>query len=398
MNDGVVMSEKKNVLLTGATGFIGAHLLNELVSSSDVGTIYVACRKIDWSKPRQRILDAFKKFSIYANADLAEIDKIKMIDGDITQKNLGLSVEDYQQLCENVDVIHHIAARVNHIRPYDVLKGANVDSVADLLEMARTGRSKVVNFVSTLGSAVRVDADGKYVEDFPEEERLNSDMGYLLSKWEAEKLVGDFHRSGGKGNIFRLGYISGHSQTGAALFSDNQFMLFIKSCVQLGYAPELKRLINFTPVDFTAQIMNLPRYMTEGGHVVNLFNYTELISWQEIVAWLNNRGYRIQTLEFYEWQKKLLADGENNALYRFFPLYGTEGAHEKILRFGREIQKFRTEKIEEAAQSHDVYPPKLKFELLDRYLCYLQLQAFLPLPSQASDSVPLQKWAEIAMT
>jgi thioester reductase-like protein len=393
-----IMNFQKNVLLTGATGFIGAHLLNELLDTDAVATIYVLCRKIDQANERQRIIDAFNKFSIYPAVDLADTVKIRMVSGDITLPRLGLEDADYRMLCEDVDVIHHIAARVNHIRPYEVLKAANVDSVEDLIVLAKTGKQKVLNFVSTLGSAVRRDDEGRYVEDFPQEDPLKSDMGYLLSKWEAEKRLARYHQEGGKANIFRLGYISGHSRSGAALYSDNQFMLFIKSCIQLGYAPELPRLINFTPVDFTAQVMNLPIYMQEGGHALNLFNYTELIHWHEIVGWLNSRGYAIETLEFYEWQKHLLAYGEKNALYRFLPLYGTEGSHDKILRFGREIQQFRTEKIQAVTEASHIHLPKLKYQLLDRYLCYLQLQDFLPVPDSRSKPVSLHDWAQIATT
>ncbi|HEU4843734.1 MAG TPA: thioester reductase domain-containing protein [Burkholderiaceae bacterium] len=382
------MSEKKNILLTGATGFIGSHLLHEMLNTAEIGTLYVVCRKTDPAQERQRIIDAYLKFAISDGAEVRRATNLRIIDGDITLPRLGFSDAVYAELSETVDVIHHIAARVNHVRPYDVLKGANVDSVADLIALARSGKDKVLNFVSTLGSAVRKDDAGMYVEDFPATEALQSDMGYLLSKWEAEKLLADYHRQGGRTNIFRLGYISGHSETGAALFADNQFMLFIKSCIELGYAPELNRLINFTPVDFTARIMNLPVYMREGGHVLNLFNATELIYWHEIVAWLVARGYAIETLPFYAWQQKLLQSGPGNPLQRFLSLYGVDGAHEKILRFGREIHLFNTGVINEVTRTSKVVPPRLKFDLLDKYLGYLQAQGFLDMP--AVPAVPAQ--------
>ncbi|MBC8946587.1 MULTISPECIES: thioester reductase domain-containing protein [Xenorhabdus] len=371
---------KPNVLLTGATGFVGVHLLDVLLQNKDIGDIYLLCRNIDQENKTHRIEEAYKKFSLDGIHRLKLAKNVKIIEGDITLPRSGINNSDYKELCSEVDVIYHIAARVNHIRPYEVLKAPNVDSLNDMINIANTGKMKVINFVSTLGSASRIDEYGYYVEDFPGSTILNSDMGYLISKWEAERLLGKFTEIGGKANLFRLGYISGHSKTGAAIFADNQFMLFIKSCIQLGYAPILPRIINFTPIDYTVSIMALPKYMTETGNVLNLFNYNGLISWEDIITWLNNRGFSLKLLNFYKWQKKLLDSGENNSLYRFLPLYGVDGSHDKILRFGREIDKFHYEKTKEATSLIDYKLPNLRYDLLDTYLKYLQKEDFLPVP------------------
>ncbi|MCF1460122.1 NAD-dependent epimerase/dehydratase family protein [Agrobacterium vitis] len=375
------MSEKKNVFLTGATGFIGAYLLTEMLKSSHIGKIYTLCRRFDPQNDRDRILLSFKKFSIEMDRAYLFTDQIQVVEGDITMPRFGLSDSTYEMICQEADLIHHVAARVNHIQPYELLKKPNVDSMADAIIMASRGKQKIVNFVSTLGSAVTRDSIGNYLEDFPDNTALESDMGYLLSKWEGEKLQAKFIAEGGKTNLFRLGYISGHSTSGVSLFENNQFMLFVKSCIQLGHAPELDRTINFTPVDYTVKIMNSPKYTIEGGHVLNLFNFTGLIEWKNVVQWLNARGYEISIIPFYEWQKLLLSDGESNPLYSLLPLYGSDNAHEKILRFGREIHKYRYDNVCAATIENDVWPPRLKFELLDTYLSYLQSQEFLPAPT-----------------
>lgn len=371
---------KPNVLLTGATGFVGVHLLDTLLKNKEIGVIYLLCRNIEEKNKTFRIEEAYKKFYLDGVDRLKSAKNIKVIEGDITLPQSGISNADYQELCDEIDVIYHIAARVNHIRPYEVLKAPNVDSLSDMINIASSGKEKMINFVSTLGSASKTDEHGYYLEDFPGDTILKSDMGYLISKWEAERLLGEFTEKGGKANLFRLGYISGHSKTGAALFADNQFMLFIKSCIQLGYAPILPRVINFTPIDYTVSIMALSKYMVKTGNVLNLFNYEGLISWEDIVTWLNNRGFSIKLLDFYKWQKKLLDSGENNSLYRFLPLYGVEGSHDKILRFGREIDKFHCEKTKEATSLIDYKLPKLRYDLLDTYLNYLQKKDFLPIP------------------
>ncbi|NHB94739.1 thioester reductase domain-containing protein [Photorhabdus cinerea] len=371
---------KKNILLTGATGFIGAYMLDELIKTEAYGKIFIIIRDVDKLNPIKRIEDAYEKFSITYKYNLKDPSKIEIIEGDITKQKFGLVPKVWTYLSNEIDVIHHIAARVNHIRSYDILKSANVDSVRDIVELSKEGKDKVVNFVSTLGSAVAQDDNDKYVENFPDSKPLLSDMGYLLSKWEAEKILREHHNSGGKTNIFRLGYISGNSKTGISLYKNNQFMLFIKSCIQMGYAPILNRTINLTPIDKTIEFMNLPIFTTEGGHVFNLFNYKELIHWNEIINWLKSYGYRIEFLEFYEWQKRLLQDGEDSPLYRLFSLYGIPGAHEKILRFGREIKKFHYEQTAEICKKETIDFPRVKYDLLKTYIDYLIEQEFIPSP------------------
>ncbi|WP_340613290.1 thioester reductase domain-containing protein [Xenorhabdus thailandensis] len=371
---------KYNVLLTGATGFVGVHLLDVFLQKKEIGTIFLLCRAVDDKNKLSRIEEAYKKFSVEGVHHLKSAKNIKVIEGDITLPQCGINHSDFQELCNEVDVIYHIAARVNHVQPYDALKAPNVDSVNDMINMANTGKKKVINYASTLSAASKMDEYGNILEDFPGNTMLNSEMGYLISKWEAERLLENFVKKGGKANIFRLGYISGHSKTGEAPFANNQFMLFMKSCIQLGCAPIFPGLMNFTPIDYTVSIMALTKYTIETGNVLNLFNYEGLINWNDIITWLNSRGFNIELMEYYQWQKKLLASDKNNALYRFFPLYGVEDSYEKLLILWQEIDKFHHKKTKEATEMIDMTLPKLRYDLLDTYLVYLQKKGFLPIP------------------
>ncbi|WP_273545180.1 SDR family oxidoreductase [Agrobacterium vitis] len=85
------MSEKKNVFLTGATGFIGAYLLTEMLKSSHIGKIYTLCRRFDPQNDRDRILLSFKKFSIEMDRAYLFTDQIQVVEGDITMPRFGLS-------------------------------------------------------------------------------------------------------------------------------------------------------------------------------------------------------------------------------------------------------------------------------------------------------------------
>lgn len=364
---------KKSVFITGATGLIGTYLLKEMIESKNVGRIFLLCRKKNEDIGFLRIKN---NFNTYGLGDV-NTEKIQLIEGDIAKEKLGMNAADFDLISSEVDVIHHLAAWVNHIKSYGILEPTNVGSVREIINIAALRKSKVINFYSTLGSAAKKDLAGKYVDDFPDEENLITDMGYLITKWKAEKVLSDYHKNGGKVNIFRLGYISGDSTSGIGVYNNNQFMLFIKGCVQLKAAPFLKRKINLTPVDFTAKIISLDKFMNEGGNVLNLYNCFELITWDEIIEWLNSRGYEIEQKEFYDWQKILLENSEANALKPLLSLYGVEGSHDKIVRFGREIDIFRHEKMVELSAEYKLYPKKVKYDLLDTYLSYMRKSNFL---------------------
>jgi len=359
---------KKSVFITGVTGLIGSYLLKELSQKKNIEQIFLLCRKKAEDNGIERLKTHFKEYNL-GNVDET---KISFIDGDVSKPQLGMNPTDYEKICVEVDVIHHLAAWVNHVKSYDILKATNVDSVSEIIKIADLKKKKIINFYSTLGSAARKDSNGKYIDDFPKQEELITDMGYLISKWKSEQILSEYHENGGKTNIFRLGYISGDSTSGIGMYDKNQFMLFIKSCIQLQAAPFLKRKINLTPVDFTAKIVALDLFMNESGHVFNLYNCFDLITWDEIIKWLNTRGYNIEQKDFYEWQKLLLENKDSNALKPLLSLYGVEGSHDKIVRFGREIDSFRHEKIEKIAAKYKLYPKAVKYELLDTYLGYMK--------------------------
>jgi thioester reductase-like protein len=365
----------KNILITGATGFVGAHLLDKLAREKDVGQIFVLCRAGQGQLPIARVSEAFHRFCLN---DAGIADRLHAVKGDISEKRLGLSESDYKTVCEKIDVIYHVAARVNHVLPYQALKAANVDSTAELMKIAITDKQKILNFVSTFGSASRRDEKGKFVEAFPDDSMLESDMGYLLSKWASEKLLKKFNDAGFGTNIFRLGYVTGHRESGVSLSDDNQLMLLIKSCIQLGYAPRLPRLINMTPVDAAAEVMAVTEFRERAGQVLNIANTTEYISWEEIIEWLNDSGYAIQLLEFCEWQSKIRHITEENALFKFLPLYSRADAEQKVLRFGKNITQYHTDESSKLIRKYGIDMPKVKYELLDKYFRYLRKIAFIP--------------------
>jgi len=112
----------RRILLTGATGFLGAFLLNELLQQTEaeiVCLIRAKSQMAGW----QRLKTTLHEYGIW-QADFSP--RITIQPGDLVQPLLGLSPNDFQTLAESIDAIYHNGAWVHHVSPYSLLRATNV--------------------------------------------------------------------------------------------------------------------------------------------------------------------------------------------------------------------------------------------------------------------------------
>lgn len=374
------MEKTKNILITGSTGFVGSHVLKEVVTHKDIKKIYLLIRN---KSGKDHFFESLKKYALDFTNE--EIKKIEFISGDVSKFKLGINSHNYTNLYNIIDVIYHVAADVNHVKKYEDLKKSNVDCLNDLIDLSQNGNKKIINFVSTMAAASEKDSFGFYTEDFVGESPSTLSMGYLKTKYEAEKILSSA-KSDSSINIFRLGYISGNLENGVSLCEKNQMMLFIKSCIQLGFSPILTRDINLTPVDFTAKILGSPFFREKFGHVFHLVNNREYVTWIELMNFLNEFGYKIKLIELSEWQKKLIASGKDNALYRMLLTYRRKDADDHIIRFGKNIHEYHINNINNFCEREKIIIPKIKYNYIKKIFEYLIDIGFLPNPRFLNES------------
>src|SRR5207253_8729973 len=135
-----------NAFLTGATGFLGAFLLSELLVETHA-RIHCLVRATDMQTGYRKIMEHLKSFGLW---DPVYSDRVVPVPGDLASPSLGLTPKHFEALAGIIDVIYHSGATVNFYYPYSVLKAANVLSTEELLRMASVGRNKSLHFVSTL--------------------------------------------------------------------------------------------------------------------------------------------------------------------------------------------------------------------------------------------------------
>jgi thioester reductase-like protein len=293
----------EHVLLTGASGYVGAHLLAELLATT---TAHVHClvRAQDLAEARARLRKTASMYCLRSDVLGARVHPVV---GDLAAERLGLSPAAFDRLASQIHVIYHNGARVDHVRGYSEMKAANVLGTHEVLRLACRARLKPVHFVSTLGVVYPPDyaAAGRVPEDAPAGPLGKLPNGYMQSKCVAEHLVSTAMARGVPASIYRLGAITGHSVTGACNPDDYTYSA-LRSTVQLGFADDLDTDLTITPVDFAARaIVALSGRPQSAGKVFHVVNPRPLF-WLDLVRALRERGYGIRVVSYAECMAGLL--------------------------------------------------------------------------------------------
>lgn len=249
-----------NVLLTGATGFIGAFLLQELLQDATIKKVSCLIRAETQEKASKRLLANLKKYNIRLNEHLKS--KIEFVPGDFSQPMLGLTTLAYYDLAKQTDIIYHLGAQVNYIQPYISHVDANVIGTHHMIRFACDVQQKPFHYVSSLAAFGPTRFMGRS-EPIAEDDDLQPYLcrtmqyegGYGQSQWVADQMVSRFMRQGFPAAIYRPGFVLCHSETGAGN-SDDFMGRLICDCVTLGSYPILlNQRKELVAVDNVAKIL-----------------------------------------------------------------------------------------------------------------------------------------------
>jgi myxalamid-type nonribosomal peptide synthetase MxaA len=378
----------ENIFLTGATGFVGAFLLQELLQQTSA-RIYCLVRANTMELAQDKLENCLKSYLLWQ-----ETFKLKIIPvlGDLSQPLLGLSETKFQEFSSHIDVIYHNGARVHHALPYGVLKDTNVIGTQEVLRLACQTKAKPIHFISA--SSVFSAREESGVTIIREADSIDRggipSGGYNQSKWVAEKLVKAAGDRGLTVSIYRIGRIWGHSQTGVFNVNDYLYRLII-GCVELGSIPDVELIENIIPVDYASQaIIHLSQQQDSGGKAFHL-THPESVSTNLFFAKLRSLGYQISQITYERWQEKLLdiaANSPEHPLYPLVPLL-TANNNNSDPESKEAIVKFDCQNTLDGLQNTDLTCPAINDRLLDISFSYLIEHGFLPPP-------PLQDRAQIS--
>jgi thioester reductase-like protein len=367
----------KSIFLTGATGFLGAYLLDELLHKT-TADIYCLVRCNDAEAGIQRLKKHLEFYFLWKE-DFSS--RIIPVVGDLSQPLLGLSQQQFSDLASQLHVIYHNGALVNSVYPYSKLKATNVLGTQEILRLASLTQTKPVHFVSS--KAVFFSQTYSQVDKITETDVpvLDSGLkgGYKQSKWVAEQLVAIAQERGLPACIYRASRIMGHSQTGITGNFKDFLCSLLKACIQIGKFPTLETQINLVPVDYLSQaIVHLSRQENSLGKAFHLSN-PQPISWKNLFEEIRSLGYLIEETAYDEWLVDLkhhaFQHRRENALYSLLPLLLSAA---NALRFKK--PRFDEQHTSEGLAGTSIVCPPVDTELLSTYFSYFQKSGYLPSP------------------
>lgn len=369
-------AEPGAVLLTGATGFLGAYLLDELLRRTDA-VIHCLVRAADQEAAAARLRKHLRNLGLWREEAGR---RVVAVAGDLSRPRLGLAEADYRRLAHDIDTIYHNGAWINALLPYADLKAVNVEGTREILRFAGTVRTKPVHYLSTLALFFG-DAHARHPlaeTDIPVlDEGLRG--GYKQTKWVAEQLVRNAQARGLPAAIHRPGRILGHSQTGVNSNLQDVLCTVLKGCVLLGKAPDVDTVIDLTPVDYVSRaIVHLARSGEAYGRAFHLCN-PRPIAWNALMDLVRDLGHPLESLPYPEWVEALRRHSAQNpgvSFYRQLRLL----LRSPIYLFAQDKPLFSADATHRALAAASIDCPRIDRKLMAAYFAHFRQCGYLPDP------------------
>jgi amino acid adenylation domain-containing protein/thioester reductase-like protein len=389
----------REVLLTGATGFLGAHLLRELLAST-TARVWCLVRARDDAHARPGIAQARER--IAAAAERYELpvpaaDRVIPLPGDLAAPSLGLSAASFAGLAASIDVIYHAGALVNFIYPYAALRAANVSGTRELIRLAGPDRIPL-HYVSTTAVLAGLGVAGirQVTEDTPLAHAGVLRMGYVETKYVAEELLRNAARGGLPVAIYRPLDIVGRRDAGV-WNTATEMCALIRFIADTGLAPGVDLPLDFVPADTcAAAIRHISTSEPAAGRTFHLASPASA-TLGDLVGRLRAHGYPVTELPPEEWARALADHASRDPAHPmtpFLPLFADRDAATGLTiaeqYLAGTFPGYTRSNTERALRGSGIEFPAVDDELLDLDIGHLLRTGYLTAPgSRVAHACPV---------
>jgi thioester reductase-like protein len=204
---------KKNIFITGANGFLGSHIMQQILKNRKDYNLYLLIRKNKFLNAEKRFY-VFLKYFYGKDYSLDLLRRIRIIEGDLYEDDLGIRRSDFNALYNKINEIYHCAANIGFRVPLDDARRINVVGTKNILEFSKKLKKlKKINYISTVfiaGEDRCIFDDNKKIESLS---RCFNNT-YEQSKYEAELLIKKYKNAGLSITIFRPSILAGEYLSG----------------------------------------------------------------------------------------------------------------------------------------------------------------------------------------
>ena len=361
-----VSTKFRRIILFGATGFLGIHILYYLLTTTS-SKIFCIIRKKDLVNPLTRFI---KKFNFYfPDVNIEQyLYRIKIVEGNILENHFGIEEDLYNRLGTTCDCVIDTAALVKHYGNYEIFNKTNVNSTKKMIAFCKEFHIPL-HYISTMsvsGNGLVKTPTADFTEDDLYIGQAFKENVYVRSKFEAEKAVIEACKNEEIiASIYRLGTITNRYQDGMFQenFTDNAFLNRLEAFINLGIFPEeLSEFhFEFSPVDICANfIVKLLQHQHHNLEIYHLYN-NYYISGAKLVHMLSGCGASIMLASLNEFK---LALSKSKSNYFGITAY-VKNIHNSIVTL-------HNEKTHSALESLDLDWPEITPEYIHKILLYLK--------------------------
>jgi thioester reductase-like protein len=292
---GTLSARPETAFLTGATGFVGSHVLARLLATG-IPRVRCLVRGEDEPACRERLLASLARYRLDVDAG-----RIEVLRGDLTQPLLGLPESRFAELADETDVIFHVGAQMDFVRPYSVLRAPNVHGTREMVRLACAGRPSELHYVSTVDAQA-----GDCIPEQPIPVETGRDDGYVLTKKTAEHLVLQAGERGLPVGIYRPWQITSDSRTGAVNPRD-QLALCLTGILLTGIAPSDNPLpLRMLPVDKVAETLVDMIGRLDPARPVHHFYNSRITPIEVVSQMVTEFGYQIRAMPYRRWRVEVI--------------------------------------------------------------------------------------------
>ena len=170
----------RNALVTGATGFTGAHLVAHLAKSDDWKKVFVLIREDNPLMATQRLKTAWDQWRI--NVSPEAFHKVEVYNWEPMKHRMGLSPQLFSTLTWHTDVIYHMANSVDFDKDYKHVRASTSLLMLQLLDLASEGLQSQLHHIGTIADRVMNTVRHK-------ERRIEWTSGHFQAKWVVDKML-----------------------------------------------------------------------------------------------------------------------------------------------------------------------------------------------------------------
>ena len=345
------------VVLTGATGALGAHILAGLLASSQVSIVHCLVRAASRVAAEERVskaLRARKKLGLNMGSPRICCHPCKL-----SESTLGLEEDLYSSLAGHATVIIHAAWAVNFSMRLSSFKDhlAGLENLIDFANFPKPHTPRFL-FCSSTASVQGHHTRSTIPESISHNPHSASPLGYSRSKWVAEAICEQaYERTPLRGNIavLRIGQLCGDSEIGIWNASE-AWPLMLSSVKVLKALPDLSQNLDWLPVDTAAEAVieialndteKLPGTTEENIPVYHILNPSRATTWSDVLTWMKKLSPGFAIISPADWVARLKNLEENHPCTKLLGLWmeaygedkGSAGANKDVV--------FDTEKTKE---------------------------------------------------